>query len=119
MLVGYRLKQARKKRNLTQDALGKMLGLSGSAISLYESERRNPTLDNVVELMYILGVDANYLLGSDCVVEISEAKEEKYQVLTKEEMYFLNELRKNKIAYEILCLDPKRGIEVIKSRIGN
>lgn len=39
MLVGSRLKEARKKQNLTQSALGEYLGLSKSAISLYESEK--------------------------------------------------------------------------------
>lgn len=118
MLVGYRLKQARKNQGLTQEALGKILGLSGSAISLYESEKRNPSLENVIEMMYILGVDANFLLGSDVVVEIKDSKVEKYQTLTKEEMYFINELRQNKMAYEILCIDPKRGMQVIKDRVG-
>lgn len=118
MLVGVRLKEARKSKGLSQEKLGNLLGLSKSAISLYESEKQNPNLENVVEMMYILGVSADYLLGADVIVEIKDSEMPKYQMLTKEEMAFLNELRKDKILYEILFNDHKRGIEIIKQRIG-
>lgn len=118
MLVGARLREARKNKNLSQEQLGELLGLSKSAISLYESEKRNPNLENIVEMMYILGVSADYLLGTDVIVEIKNASAPKYQTLTKEEMAFINELRKDRILYEILFTDHKRGIEIIKQRIG-
>lgn len=118
MLVGSRLKDARKSKHLSQEKLGELLGLSKAAISLYESEKRNPSLENVVEMMYILGVSADYLLGTEVIVEIKDEKELKYRTLTKEEMAFLNELRKDKILYEILFTDYKRGVEIIKQRIG-
>lgn len=119
MVVGARLKEARKKQNLSQEELGKLLGLSKSAISLYENERRNPTLENIIELMYILGVSADYLLGTDVIVEIKEFDSpNKYRTLTKEELTFINELRKDRILYEMLFTDGKRGVEIIKQRIG-
>ncbi len=118
MIVGSRLRQARIRNNFTQADLAKELGLSKSSISLYEKEMRNPKLETVIELMYLLGVDANYLFGSDVVVEISNEKIPKYHTLTKEEISFINELRKDKMLYSILFNDPKRGIEIIKQRIG-
>lgn len=118
MVVGERLREARKSKKLSQEKLGELLGLSKSAICLYEKEKRNPTLENIIELMYILGVSADYLLGTDVIVEIKEEKTPKYRTLTKEEMAFLNELRKDKIIYEMLFRDYKRGIEIIKQRIG-
>ena len=118
MLVGSRLKEARKNKNLSQEQLGELLGLSKATISLYESEKRNPSLENIVEMMYILGVTADYLLGTDVIVEIKDEKTPKYRTLTKEEMAFLNELRKDRILYEILFTDHKRGVEIIKQRIG-
>ena len=88
MIVGSRLKAARKKQNLTQEKLGELLGVSKSAVSLYESEQRNPSLESVVELMYILGVSADYLLGSDVIVEVLNEENVKYQTFTKEEVAF-------------------------------
>lgn len=118
MVVGARLKEARRKQNLTQEDLGKLLGLSKSAISLYENEKRNPNLENIIEMIYILGVSADYLLGTDVVVEIKEQDNPKYRAFTKEEVAFIDELRKDKILYQILFGDSKRGIELIKQKIG-
>lgn len=118
MLVGSRLKEARKKQNLSQEALGKLLGLSKSAICLYESERRNPSLETIIELIYILGVSSDYLLGVDAIVTIENKESPKYATLTSEELAFINELRKDKIVYEILFQNHKRGVEIIKQRIG-
>ena len=38
--------------------------------------------------------------------------------MTNEEVTFINELRKDKLVYEILFEDPKRGSELIKKKIG-
>lgn len=118
MIIGSRLRDARKKRGLTQESLGEILGISKSAVSLYESEQRNPSLETVVELMYILGVSADYLLGSDVIVEVKDEEETKYRTFTKEEVAFIDDLRKDKLLYEILLENHKRGFELIKKRIG-
>lgn len=118
MIVGSRLREAREKHNLSQEELGNLLGLSKAAISLYESEKRNPKIETIIELMYVLGVSADYLLGTDVIVEIKDAQTPKYRTLTKDEMNFINILRKEKIIYEMLFQNPKRGIEIIKKRIG-
>ena len=118
MLVGSRLKEARKAKGITQDELGEILGLSKAAISLYESERRNPKLETIIEMMYVLGVSADYLLGTDVIVEVKNYNTPKYRTLRSEEIEFIDELRKDKLIYEILFQNPKRGIEIIKQRIG-
>ena len=38
--------------------------------------------------------------------------------MTKEEVTFINELKKNKMLYDILLQDPKRGIDLLKTKIG-
>lgn len=117
MIVGSRLREAREKHNFTQEYLGEMLGLSKSAISLYEHEKRNPTIENIIELMYVLGVSADYLLGADVIVEIKDEEDPKYRTLTKEEIYVITELRKDKIIYDTIFQNPKRGVEMLKKRI--
>ena len=42
MIKGSRLKAAREKCNLTAEELGSLVGVSKTAISLYEAENRNP-----------------------------------------------------------------------------
>ncbi|MEG1009331.1 MAG: helix-turn-helix transcriptional regulator [Clostridia bacterium] len=118
MLVGSRLKSARIAIKLTQTELGKLIGVGKSAICCYEKETRNPTLESVIELIYVLGVSSDYLLGTDKIIEVTNSNEPKYRTLTNEEMMFIDELRKDKIVYEILFQDPKRGTDLIKKKIG-
>lgn len=49
------MKRARKRRNLTQQQLGKLVGLSVSAISLYESGKRTPSVDVAKLIARVLG----------------------------------------------------------------
>ncbi len=61
--IGGRLKQAREKRNMTQEELGKLLGLNKSTIQRYESGQvkkiKLPVLENIAE---ILGVNPSWLI---------------------------------------------------------
>ena len=115
MLKGSRLRESRKKKGLTQEQLGKLVGVGKSTICSYEKETRNPSLETVVEFLNILGVSADYLLGTDYIVKVIEDDELEYRTMTKEEVMFINELRKDKMVYEILFDDPKRGSELIKN----
>ena len=119
MLNGNRLREVRKKRGLTQTELGELIGVGKSAICCYEKETRNPTLEAVIEMIHVFGVSADYLLGADYLVKISDADSTiEYVALTKEEIIFIEELKKNKLVYDILMEDPKRGAELVKKEIG-
>lgn len=118
MLVGSRLKKARKSRGYTQEELGKLIGVGKSAICCYEKETRNPTLESVLELVYALGVTADYLLGTDEIIKTEVVETPEYRTMTKEEVMFINEIRKDKMLYEILFDDPKRGSDLIKKKLG-
>ena len=61
MGIGYRIKEAREHLGLTQTELGKMLGVTGSAITNYEKETSHPKEQIIYKLMETLNVDANYL----------------------------------------------------------
>ena len=41
-----------------------------------------------------------------------------YVAMTKEEIVFIEELKKNKMVYDILLHDPKRGADLVKKEIG-
>ena len=45
MLIGKRLREARKAHNLSAEQLGNMIGVTKAAVSLYENEKRNPKMD--------------------------------------------------------------------------
>lgn len=118
MLKGNRLIEARKRKGLTQSELGNLVGVGKSAICCYEKETRNPTLETIIEFMHVLGVTADYLLGTDNLIKVESNEVQEYRTMTKEEVMFIDELRKDKLVYEILFEDPKRGSELVKKRIG-
>ncbi len=119
MLNGSRLREVRKAKGLTQGELGDLIGVGKSAICCYEKETRNPTLEAIIEMIHVFGVSADYLLGSDFLVEtIDKDGNEIYVAMTKEEIVFIEELKKNKLVYDILLQDPKRGADLVKKEIG-
>ena len=118
MLKGNRLRDARKEKGLTQADLGNLVGVGKAAICCCEKETRNPSLETIIEFMHILGVTADYLLGTDNLIKVEEAQLPEFRTMTKEEVMFIDELRKDKLVYEILFDDPKRGSDLVKMRIG-
>lgn len=66
MGMGYRIKEARENQGLTQTELGKIIGVTGSAITNYENEASHPKEPVMYKLIEALKVDANYLF-QDCV----------------------------------------------------
>ena len=118
MINGKRLRELRKAKGLNQTELGEILGVSKSSICCYESGTRNPALETVIDLMHLFGVSADYLLGTDNIIKVVENDDISYTSLSKEELLFLEELKKNKFVYDILIDDPKRGAELVKNKIG-
>ena len=68
-----RIRELRKARNLTLKKLGNMIGVSESAMSLYETGKRSPDYATVVKLAELFDVTADYLLGRDSGYEGSGA----------------------------------------------
>lgn len=58
-----RLKQLRNERSLSQDALGKEMGISRYAIYTYESGKAFPTVEGLLALADYFDVTTDYLLG--------------------------------------------------------
>jgi repressor LexA len=57
------LKDLRKQNGLTQEALATQLKLSKSTISMYENGERTPTMEAMMPIAELFGVDMNYLYG--------------------------------------------------------
>lgn len=57
------LKQLRKRRKMSQIELSSALGISRSAISMYESGDRMPDYDTMKAISNIFGVSMDYLYG--------------------------------------------------------
>lgn len=68
MSLGQRLRAARLKKELTQDAVAAKVGITFQALSNYERDVRDPDTDILTRLASLYGVSADYLLGRDDVI---------------------------------------------------
>ena len=60
---GTVLRQLRKNHNLTQEELGKQIGVSKAVVSKYENGLGYPTFDMLIGISDYFGVTTDYLLG--------------------------------------------------------
>ena len=67
MIAGLpeRLRLLRTQNNLTQKEISKLLGLSPSIVSGYETGERTPSLEVLLQLSGIYKTSTDYLLGKD------------------------------------------------------
>ena len=57
-------KNLRIKSGYTQDGLAEAIGISRSAVSMYENGNREPDFETLEKIADFFNVDMNYLLGS-------------------------------------------------------
>ncbi len=115
MLVGYRVKEARKKKGYNQEELGKLLGVSKVSICGYETGTRTPTMETFLDLIQILDLSPEYALG----IETSVVEEDSTYGKRMSDVDFtiLEELKRHPELYNELCKNPKRTAEIISRNL--
>ena len=76
IMFGIRLCYLRCHAGLTQNELGRRLGLSGSAFGMYEQGRRTPSLGIIIAISEEFKVSTNYLLTGQAMNEHEESLEQ-------------------------------------------
>lgn len=69
--LGYRIKEIRTQRGITQSELAKRINKSKSAVSGYESNAQIPPSEVLVSIATVLNVSLDYLVGFDMEEPIS------------------------------------------------
>ncbi|MGG4344960.1 helix-turn-helix domain-containing protein [Paenibacillus lautus] len=115
--LGVRIAELRKKKNMTQGDLAKVIGKSTSTIAMWEIGKRDPDSSMISKLADTFGVTADYLLGIKVETSIEETPssikawlradndllpEEKEQLSDELEDYF-------KVRKERLMKDRNKG----------
>lgn len=59
-----RLKELRKKNNLTQQELADKVGTNRVNVTKWETGRTEPTLESIIKLAHIFEISVDYLLGN-------------------------------------------------------
>ena len=120
MFIGERLKESRMKKGITQEELGKLIGVTKVSICGYELGTRTPTIDNFILLADVLDVDPNYLLGRDnfAIREIPTPYTRRITIL---DATILDNIKRHKRLYNYLVKDPVRATNqmeiLLKKRI--
>lgn len=112
MFNGTRIKELRKKKGLTQQALAEMVNVTKVSICCYEKGVRTPNLETFMDLVNALDTTPDYLLNRDVLV-VAENDEDYKILLPKEDIQIIKELSKNEKLIKYLREDPKRGVEYI------
>lgn len=64
-LLGLAIKEARKERNLTQEQLGKLVGVQKSQISKIENSVKNARFETIMKVFEALGAKVNFNVELD------------------------------------------------------
>ncbi|MDT2620719.1 helix-turn-helix transcriptional regulator [Lactococcus petauri] len=64
-LFAERLKKLRKDKRNTQSEVAKTVGVKQNSCSEWETGKREPNLDRVIQLADYFGVTTDYLLGRE------------------------------------------------------
>lgn len=70
-MLGKRIVSLRKQNHLTQEELSSALGISRSALSLYEIDKRQPDIDMLKKLASFFAVSIDFLLGENTDTNIT------------------------------------------------
>jgi transcriptional regulator with XRE-family HTH domain len=91
MTFGECLTQVRKRKNLSQAAIGKKIGINGDAYGRYERNDVRPTIEMAIKIAQALEVSLDFLRGTS-EVDLDKAVLDRVQEVTK-----LNEKEKDYI----------------------
>ncbi len=116
MVLGKRIKEARKKQKLTQDDLARMLDVSKVTVCYWEKDIKKPSTKNLILLSKKLNTPLEYLIGNDEYV-ISESDTNYGLMMTNEEIDLIRELRNHNNLYTMLVESPKRTCERIEKNL--
>lgn len=61
-MYGLTITELRKKQKMSQKELGDALGIGVSTISMWESEKREPSLEHLKQMIDLFGVTADFIL---------------------------------------------------------
>lgn len=69
--LGKRIREERKKSNLTQEQLAELINVSTTYVGFIERGERSITLDKLVSIATALGISVDYLLRDSVTVNSS------------------------------------------------
>lgn len=107
MFLGYRLKELRREKNISQADLGKLLGVTKVSISGYEKGTRMPSMGVLLNIIRLFDVSADYMLGRELNV-VCEDNQNITVLLASNDIDIIREIRNIPSLYNQIADNPKR-----------
>lgn len=107
MILGYRLRELRKNNNMSQEELGKIIGVTKVSVSGYENGNRVPSIEVLNMILDVFGISADYLLGRELNV-VCENDSNISVNLSVGDVELIKSLREYPDLYNSIISDPKR-----------
>ena len=102
MTFGDKLTKLRKQKNLTQEQLADMLGVSRQSVSKWESDTAYPETDKLISLAKLFKCSTDYLLKDECA-NTAEKYSKKENILSHQKI----------IGYILLAVSLIAGILIL------
>lgn len=106
MILGYRLKELRKDNNMSQEELGKLLGVTKVSVSGYENGTRIPSMEVLVTILNVFKISADYLLGRELNIVCEDDGDT--TLMAKDDVNIIKELKLHPKIYNSVANNPKR-----------
>ena len=84
-LLGSRIKEIRKSKNITQEKLAEMIGMDTVSLSNIERGKYYPTAENLNKILAVLNVEAAELFEFQHLASHKELLDEMFLVMQKDE----------------------------------
>ena len=116
-IVCQRLKKLREEQNLTQEELGKVIGVKKGAVSYYENGINRISVEDLAKLAEKYNKSMDYFVGHDCY-GISEEHDLYNKInISNEELRFLKAIRKEHKLYVELLENPENLVNRMKIKL--
>lgn len=99
---GQMIKKAREEAGITQEALGKAIGVSGVTIMRYEKGQRNPSSKVIGEIAEVLG---------EPFLKLFLAASDEFMAKTKERLRKLNSSEWEEVPFDLVHADQQAHLE--------
>ncbi len=112
MFLGYRLKELRKSKCISQSELGKLIGVSKVSVSGYEKGTRVPSMDVLLKIIKLFDVSADFMLGRELNV-VCEDNQNITVLLASNDIDIIRAIRDIPALYNYVANNPKRFFDTL------
>lgn len=105
MSFGENLRNVRKKKNITQEDLAEILGVSRQAISKWESDNGYPETEKLLVISEVLNISIDSLLHGGSTLDVKQEIAEVESVKASNKLYIIDANKRKLAAFEEFGID--------------